>query len=109
MITVNNDPLPHRPGMTVQDILDAKNFIFRMLAVSVNVPCWEFALRKKGAYEESATADSQEHLDNRLIFYGASIIICVLALVLWLPHYCLFSCEIVRSPLEFFSHTFTAR
>jgi sulfur carrier protein len=36
MITVNGDPLPHRPGMTVQDILDAKNYIFRMLAVSVN-------------------------------------------------------------------------
>jgi len=36
MITVNNDPMPHRPGMTVQDILDAKKYIFRMLAVSVN-------------------------------------------------------------------------
>jgi hypothetical protein len=81
---------------------------FAMLAVSVNLPCWEFALRKKGAYEESATVDSQEHLDNRLIFYGASIIICLLALVLWLPHYCLFSCEIIRSPLQFFSHTFIA-
>lgn len=36
MITVNGDQMPHRPGMTVQDILDAKNYIFRMLAVSVN-------------------------------------------------------------------------
>jgi len=36
MITVNGDHMPHRPGMTVQDILDAKNYIFRMLAVSVN-------------------------------------------------------------------------
>ncbi len=36
MITVNSDPMPHTPGMTVQDVLDAKNFIFRMLAVSVN-------------------------------------------------------------------------
>jgi hypothetical protein len=81
---------------------------YSMLAVSVNLPCWEFRLRKKGANEESATADSPEHLDNRLIFYGASIIICILALVLWLPHYCLFSCEIIRSPFQFFSHTFFA-
>ena len=36
MITVNNDPMPHRPGMTVQDILDERKYIFRMLAVSVN-------------------------------------------------------------------------
>jgi hypothetical protein len=79
-----------------------------MLAVSVNLPCWEFALRKKGAEEGSDTTDSREHLDDRLIFYGASIIICILALVLWLPHYCLFSCEIVKSPLQFFSHTFIA-
>ncbi len=82
---------------------------FSMLAVSVNLPCREFALRKKGADEGSAAADSREHLDNRLVFYGVSIIICILALVLWLPHYCLFSCEIIRSPLQFFSHTFIAR
>jgi len=36
MITVNSDPMPHRPGMTVQDILDERKYIFRMLAVSVN-------------------------------------------------------------------------
>ena len=36
MITVNGDRLPHRPGMTVQDILDERNYVFRMLAVSVN-------------------------------------------------------------------------
>jgi sulfur carrier protein len=36
MITVNGDQMSHRPGMTVQDILDTKNYIFRMLAVSVN-------------------------------------------------------------------------
>jgi Sec-independent protein secretion pathway component TatC len=81
---------------------------FAMLAVSVNLPCWEFTLRRKGADKGSAAADSQEHLDNRLIFYGASIIICILALVLLLPHYCLFSCEIIRSPLQFFSHSFIA-
>jgi hypothetical protein len=79
-----------------------------MLAVSVNLPWWEFSLWKKEAAEGAAVANSQEHLDNRLAFYGASIIICILALVLWLPHYCLFSCEIIRSPLQFFSHTFIA-
>jgi sulfur carrier protein len=36
MVTVNGEPLDHRPGMTVQDILDARKYIFRMLAVSVN-------------------------------------------------------------------------
>jgi len=36
MITVNNDPLAHTPGMTVADILRIKNFIFRMLVVQVN-------------------------------------------------------------------------
>jgi hypothetical protein len=81
---------------------------FSMLAVSVNLPFWEFAFRKKGADEGPAAADSRELLDNRLVFYGVSIIICILALVLWLPHYCLFSCEIIRSPLQFFSHTFIA-
>ena len=82
---------------------------FSMLAVSVNLPYREFTLRKKGTDEGFAAADSREHLDRRLIFYGAAIIICILTLVLWLPHYCLFSCEIIRSPLQFFSHTFIAR
>jgi sulfur carrier protein len=36
MITVNGSPMEHREGMTVQDVLDARNYIFRMLAVSVN-------------------------------------------------------------------------
>jgi hypothetical protein len=81
---------------------------FSMLAVSVNLPCREYVLRKKATDEGSAATDSREHLDNRPIFYGVSIIICILALVLWLPHYCLFSCEIIRSPLQYFSHTFIA-
>jgi hypothetical protein len=81
---------------------------FTLVAVSVNLPWWEFSLQKKGTDEGNAATDSQEHLDNPLVFYGASILICILVLVLWLPHYCLFSCEIVRSPLEFFSHTFIA-
>jgi hypothetical protein len=30
-------------------------------------------------------------------------------LVILLPHYCLFSCDIIRSPLQFFARTFTAQ
>ncbi len=46
MITVNGEPLEHHEGMTVADILKAKNYIFRMLAISVNgtvVPRGEYA------------------------------------------------------------------
>jgi hypothetical protein len=82
---------------------------FVMLAVSVNLPCWEFAHRKKSADEESPATDVRKHLDQPLLFYAVSFIICILAVVLLLPHYCLLSCYIVRSPFEFFSHTFTAR
>jgi hypothetical protein len=80
-----------------------------MLAVSVNLPCWEFVLWKKESDEGPVTVDSRGHLDHYLIFYGVSIIICILALVLRVPHYCLFNCEIIRNPLQFFSHTFSAR
>lgn len=82
---------------------------FAMLAVSMNLPYWEFVLRKKAADEESTVTNAREYLDHPLVFYGVSVIICILAVVLLLPHYCLLSCNIVRSPLEFFSHTFTAR
>ena len=81
---------------------------FAMLAVSVNLPCREFALQKKKTVEESTVTGSREYLDNRFVFYGISIIICVMALVSWLPHYCLFSCQIIKGPLQFFSHTFIA-
>ncbi len=46
MIRVNGDPLEWREGMTVQDVLNAKNFTFRMLAVWIDeraVPRGEFA------------------------------------------------------------------
>lgn len=36
MITVNGEPLEHNDGMTVDDVLQAKRYIFRMLAVSVD-------------------------------------------------------------------------
>lgn len=79
---------------------------FAMLAVSLNLPGWEFALRKKDTGEEATLTAPHAHLDHRIVFYGVSILICILAVVLWLPHYCIFSCTIVRSPLLFFSHTY---
>ena len=36
MIRVNGDEMPWRGGMSVQDVLDAKNFTFRMIAVWIN-------------------------------------------------------------------------
>ena len=81
---------------------------FAMLAVSGNLPWLEFLLRKKGTDEGAAAADSPIYLDNPLLFYGASIIICILAVVLMMPHCCVLNCEIIRSPLEFFSETFKA-
>ncbi len=36
MLTVNEEPLEYEDGMTVSDILDRKNYIFRMLAVWID-------------------------------------------------------------------------
>lgn len=36
MIRVNGDETPWREGLTVQDVLDAKNFTFKMIAVWIN-------------------------------------------------------------------------
>ncbi len=36
MITVNGEGLEWRQGMTIADILRARNYIFRMIAVQVN-------------------------------------------------------------------------
>ncbi|OPZ61831.1 MAG: bifunctional sulfur carrier protein/thiazole synthase protein [Synergistetes bacterium ADurb.Bin520] len=36
MVTVNGEELPWHPGMTVQQVIDAKRYTFRMLAVWVN-------------------------------------------------------------------------
>lgn len=36
MIKVNGEPLAHRPGMTVAEVLKAKNFIFPMLIVKID-------------------------------------------------------------------------
>ena len=79
---------------------------FAMLAASLNLPWREYALRERAADEGPGAADAREHLDSPLVFHGVSTLICMLALVLWLPHYCLFACDILRSPLEYFAHTF---
>ncbi len=36
MITVNGEQAPWAEGMTIQDLLDHKNYTFRMIAVWVN-------------------------------------------------------------------------
>lgn len=36
MVRVNGEPLAHRPGMTVRDVLREKNFVFPLLVVSVD-------------------------------------------------------------------------
>lgn len=82
---------------------------FAMLAVSANLPCWDFVHRQKKIDEESGLADWPEHLDNRWLYYGVSVGICILAVILVLPHFCLFKCEIIRSPLDFLSHNYIAR
>ena len=35
-IQVNDNPMPWRPGMTVRDVLDECNYVFRMLVVNVD-------------------------------------------------------------------------
>jgi len=36
MIHVNREPLEWREGMTVRDVLKARNYVFKMLVVRVN-------------------------------------------------------------------------
>ncbi|MBN1440391.1 MAG: hypothetical protein JW929_13365 [Anaerolineales bacterium] len=81
---------------------------FALVAVSVNLPAWEYAFRRTPPSAESGSVSAPEHADSRPVFYGASIAAAVLAFVLWLPHYCSFECEILRSPLRFFELTFIA-
>ena len=74
---------------------------FAMVVASLNLPVREFVV-----FKSEGAGETREHLDSPAVFLGVSILICVLALVLWLPHYCIFRCDIVRSPLEYFAHTF---
>jgi hypothetical protein len=79
---------------------------FTMLAVSIHLPAWEFAHSKEKYDNEIPTSETRNYLDPTIVFYGISIIICILAVILMLPHYCIFECQIMRSPLEFFSLDF---
>lgn len=36
MITVNGEPLSHRPGMTVQDVLQERRFLFPLVIVRID-------------------------------------------------------------------------
>ena len=52
MITVNGEPMPWQPGLTVADILKIRNYIFRMLVVQVNGD-----LVKRGTYAKAQVPD----------------------------------------------------
>ena len=47
-LLVNGDPVDWREGMTVRDLLKAKNYIFKLLIVTVNG-----TLVPRGAYDEA--------------------------------------------------------
>jgi sulfur carrier protein len=52
MITVNGERMEWRDGMTVADILKARNYIFRMIAVQVNGE-----LVKRTSYDKAVVPD----------------------------------------------------
>lgn len=52
MLTVNDEPLAWEPGMTVTDVLQRKNYVWRMLGVFIN---GEFVPR--GTYERTPVPD----------------------------------------------------
>jgi sulfur carrier protein len=55
MITVNTEPMDWREGMTVSDILKARNYVFRMIAVQVNGE-----LVPRGTYEKTIVPDGAD-------------------------------------------------
>jgi sulfur carrier protein len=55
MITVNGTPIEWHEGMTVADILKARNYIFRMIAVQVNDQ-----LIKRGTYDKATVPDGAD-------------------------------------------------
>jgi sulfur carrier protein len=56
MITVNGEEFGWREGLTVQDILDAKNYTFRMLSVWINGG----PVQSRGAYAATLVPDGAE-------------------------------------------------
>jgi sulfur carrier protein len=55
MITVNGDRMEWHDGMTVAQILEVRNYIFRMIAVQVNGE-----LIKRGTYEQTSVPDEAD-------------------------------------------------
>ena len=55
MLQVNDQPLEYDPGMTVEDILKKKNYVFRMLAVWID---GEFVAR--GTYGKTPVPDGAD-------------------------------------------------
>jgi sulfur carrier protein len=56
MIMVNGDEFEWREGLTVQDILDAKNFTFRMISVWINGE----AVENRDSYASTHVPDGGE-------------------------------------------------
>jgi sulfur carrier protein len=55
MITVNGESMDWRDGMTVADILEIRNYIFRMIAVQVNGE-----LVRRGTYDKAVVPDGAD-------------------------------------------------
>ena len=55
MIIVNGEKMDWRVGMTIADILKARNYIFRMIAVSI-----DGELIKRGTYEKAVVPDGAD-------------------------------------------------
>jgi sulfur carrier protein len=53
MITVNGEEFAWREGLTVQDILDEKNYTFRMLSVWID----DEPVADRGAYRSAQVPD----------------------------------------------------
>ena len=53
MIKVNGEEIPWHDGMTVQNILDAKNFTFRMISVWIN----ENPVERRENYDSTPVPD----------------------------------------------------
>lgn len=56
MITVNGDKLEWREGMTVQDVLDAKNYTFKMISVWIDGN----PVERRDAYPTTPVPDESE-------------------------------------------------
>ncbi|MDR3332907.1 MAG: sulfur carrier protein ThiS [Synergistaceae bacterium] len=56
MITVNEERFEWREGLTVQDILDEKNYTFRMISVWINGQ----AVKSRGDYAVTLIPDGGE-------------------------------------------------